>query len=305
MKPGPRQKSLFHAEMAKLLEAGFDIRKAADAMRDTRLPAAQEALLDDLQRGLDAGATITDAIAGNRGAVSDLERQMIRAGEHGGRLAAAFRHLSDYYAMIAAARGEIVKGVIYPIVILHFGVLIGGIPGSWILDGVKAADVLWTIVRNLLVMYLLAAAAFFALRRLWRAAAERPGPDRFFRGLPWLGKARRNLSMARFCHVYHAGLLSGVSMGETARMAAGASQSGAIREAGGKLHAAAAAGGAWVRCSVNARRFRGRSRGHMPPPRSPARSTAISAAGRPCSRRMRPRPSAVRRSRCRSCFSCW
>ena len=42
-------KHLFYSEMAKLLEAGFDIRKAADVLKDTRLPAQQEALLKDLK----------------------------------------------------------------------------------------------------------------------------------------------------------------------------------------------------------------------------------------------------------------
>lgn len=242
MIPGPRQKSQFHAEMAKLLEAGFDIRRAADVMRDTRLPKAQETLLDDLDRGLAEGKTIAGSIGADVRAVSDLERQMIRAGERGGRLAQAFRHLADYFAMVANARGEIIRGMIYPVVILHLGLLIGSLPASAMLEGVKAPELAGAIVRNLLVAYALAAAAFFGLRSLWRKAAEHPGLDRLFLRLPWIGKARRDLAMARFCQVDHACLLSGVSMVETSRLAADASQSAVIREAAVDLVATAEAG---------------------------------------------------------------
>ncbi|MCP5532220.1 MAG: type II secretion system F family protein [Akkermansiaceae bacterium] len=242
MNPGLRQKSLFHAEMAKLLEAGFDIRKAADVMRDTRLPKAQEALLDDLHRGLEEGKTITDAIGADRAAVSDLERHMIRAGERGGRLAQAFRHLAEYYEMIATARGEVIKGMIYPLVILHLGLLVGSLPGAAMLEGVKGADLITNLIRNLVIAYALAACLFFAFRSLWKWAAHDPKPDRFLRRVPWIGKARRDLSMARFCQVYHACLLSGVSMTETTRVACGSAQSGVLLEAGKKLAATAESG---------------------------------------------------------------
>lgn len=240
MKPGPRQKHLFHAEMAKLLEAGFDIRRAADVLKDTRLPAAQETLLAELHHGLASGKTISEAIGS--GAISDLERQMIHAGERGGRLAQAFRHLSEHFGMIASARDEAIKSMIYPLIILHIGILIASVPSDWILGGTTAAGVIGGFVRNLLLTYAIATAGFFLLRFLWRKATDHPGLDRFLQRLPWIGKARRNLAMARFCQVYHSCLLSGVSMAETVRLSSNASRSGLIREAGAKLAATADSG---------------------------------------------------------------
>lgn len=240
MKPGPRQKHLFHSEMAKLLEAGFDIRRAADVLKDTRLPAAQEILLADLHRGLASGKTISEAIGS--GAISDLERQMIHAGERGGRLAQAFRHLSEHFGMIASARDEAIKSMIYPLIILHIGILIASVPSDWILGGVTAAGIIGGFVRNLLLTYAIATAGFFLLRFLWRKATDHPGLDRFLQRLPWIGKARRNLALARFCQVYHSCLLSGVSIAETVRLSSNASRSGLIREAGVKLAATADSG---------------------------------------------------------------
>ena len=44
-------KHLFYSEMAKLLEAGFDIRKAAAVLMDTQLPAPLAAMLKELNHG--------------------------------------------------------------------------------------------------------------------------------------------------------------------------------------------------------------------------------------------------------------
>lgn len=242
MKSGPRQKHLFHSEMAKLLEAGFDIRRAADVLKDTRLPAAQEALLAALHRGLESGKTISEAIGAEPGEVSDLERRMIRAGERGGRLAEAFRHLAEHFGMLASARDEAIKSLIYPLIVLHVGILIASVPGDWILGGFTAAGIIRVFVRNLLITYVLAAAGALLLRFLWRKAADSPGLDRFLLKIPWIGKARRNLALARFSQVYHCCLLSGVNMAETVRLSSDASHSGLIRHAGAKLSATAGSG---------------------------------------------------------------
>jgi type II secretory pathway component PulF len=242
MKSGPRQKHQFHSEMAKLLEAGFDIRRAADVLRDTRLPDAQKALLDELHCGLDSGKTIAEAIGSHSPAVTGLERQMIRAGERGGRLAEAFRHLAEHFGMLATARETAIASLIYPLVILHLGILIASVPGAWMLGGVTKADIAANLVKNLLATYALATAGFFLLRFLWRKADTHPALDRWFQRLPWIGKARRQLAMARFCQVYHACLLSGVSMEETVRLSSDASHSGLLRDAGAQLAATAASG---------------------------------------------------------------
>ena len=127
---GPGSKQQFYAEMAKLLGAGFDIRKAAVVMGNTGLPAVQVLLLKDLNEGLEAGESITDAFARDAGAVSGLERSMIAAGERGGKLAPAFQHLADYFGMVASARREMIKGMIYPMIVLHLGIFIGTVPLS-------------------------------------------------------------------------------------------------------------------------------------------------------------------------------
>lgn len=237
-------KHLFYSEMAKLLEAGFDIRKAAVVLMDTRLPPSQAALLRGVNRGLEAGESITTAFGRDLNAITELERGIIGAGERGGKLAPAFQHLADYFGMLASARREAVKGMIYPLIVLHLGILIGVVPAALMKGEMTYGEIFGHLAVTLLIAYAVVFVISIGVRAVLRGAPENPGIDRLINRIPWVGKARRAMAMARFCKVYHACLLAGISMSETAQLASEASQSGVVREAGQKLVKAAKAGSA-------------------------------------------------------------
>lgn len=242
MIPDATHKHLFYTEMAKLLEAGFDIRKAAAVLRDTRLPAAQAALLKDLDRGLEAGESIASAFGKDTSAISGLERNIIAAGERGGKLAPAFQHLADYFGMLANARREIISGMIYPLVILHMGFFIGTVPTALMAGEKTAWGIFGTLAINLLLAYVAAFLLFLGIRAVLGLAPHNAGIDRAINRIPWIGNARRNMAMARFSKVYHSCLLAGVSMSETVAMSSQASRSGLVREAGTTISNAAKQG---------------------------------------------------------------
>jgi len=234
-------KHLFYLEMAKLLEAGFGIREAAAVLLDTRLPPVQAALLKDLNHGLEAGQSITGAFSRDTATVSELERSIIGAGERGGNLAPAFQHLSDYFGMLAAARGEMIRSMIYPLVVLHMGIFIGIVPTA-MMRGESFPNILGQLAVALVVFYAVALVVVILIRAVLRAAPDHAGIDRFLHRIPLLGKVRQKMAMARFCKVYHSCLLAGISMSETAQVASSASQSGMIRAAGKRLVKTALAG---------------------------------------------------------------
>ena len=232
---GPQQKHLFYMEMAKLLQAGFDIRRAAGVMGNTKLPAAQVLLLKDLNDGLESGESITDAFSRDSRAITGLERSMIAAGERGGKLAPAFQHLADYFGMVASVRREIVKGMIYPLIVLHLGVFIGNIPLSLTGEPLTAAQIAGGFATSLLILYACVAVLFFLGRIVVKKSSNSAALDHALNRIPWIGSARRNMAMARFCKVYHACLLASISMVETVRVSAESSQAGMIRRAGKRI----------------------------------------------------------------------
>ena len=235
-------KHLFYLEMAKLLEAGFGIREAAAVLLDTKLPPVQANLLKDLNRGLEAGHSITEAFSRDTAAVSELERSMIGAGERGGNLAPAFQHLSDYFGMLAAARREMIRSMIYPLIVLHLGIFIGIVPTAMMKGEKSFTEILGQLGVTLVVAYAAAFVIFLLLRAVFRAAPDHLGIDRLLQRIPFLGKTRRNMAMARFCKVYHSCILAGTTMSETAQIASSASHSAMIRAAGKKLVKTAQAG---------------------------------------------------------------
>jgi type IV pilus assembly protein PilC len=237
-------KHLFYTEMAKLLEAGFDIRKAATVLADTKLPGPQAALLKDLHQGLESGQSITESFSKDAKSISELERNIIGAGERGGKLAPAFQHLADYFGMVASTRWEMIKGMLYPLLVLHMGIIVGSVPAALMRGGKSGAEIFGSLVLNLLIIYAIGFAIFLAIRAVLKLAPGNAGLDRLINRIPWIGKARRNMAMARFCKVYHSCILAGITISETAELAANASQSGAIREAGAHLVATAKAGNA-------------------------------------------------------------
>lgn len=244
MNPSPANKHLFYTELAKLLGAGFDIRKAAGVMADTRLPAAQVRLLATLNEGLAAGDSIAGAFSRDAKVVGNLERSMITAGERGGKLAPAFSHLAEYFGMVAATRRAVVKGMIYPLVVLHLGVYVGTVPLAMMGGEAKAGDLAGDFFRALGLIYAGASILFFLTRALLEMAPKNAAIDRAFNLVPWIGRARRDTALARFCKVYHACLLAGISMVETVRVSAEAAQSGQIGKAGERILAVAREGNA-------------------------------------------------------------
>lgn len=237
-----RHKHLFYSEIAKLLEAGFDIRKAASVLKDSQLPTAQAALLKDLEQGLEAGQSITTAFTQDTKTISELERSIIGAGERGGKLAPAFQHLADYFGMLASAHTEVVRSMIYPIVVLHVGIFIATVPAALKKGDLTIIQILGGFLWALIVVYAVALLAYLAIHAVFKMAPDHPAIDRWINRIPWIGKARKSMAMARFCKVYHSCLLAGISMTETVQLASNASHSGVIREAGSSLLNSAKAG---------------------------------------------------------------
>jgi type IV pilus assembly protein PilC len=236
----PGRRHHFYAELAKLAEAGFGIREAADVMRRSQVPAAERSILDAVDAGLGERKSIAGAFASS-GALGELELSIIDAGERGGKLAAAFNHLAGYFALLDSSRRAALRALAYPAVLLHLGIFVGVFP-SGLMRGDGAGALIREFVLTLIVTYLVLLGLFLAGRTALRAAADKASPDRLINRIPLLGAARRNLALARFAKVFHTCLLAGISMTETAATAAKAARSGGLREAGGRVAEAAGRG---------------------------------------------------------------
>lgn len=241
MPASPASKQQFYFELAKLLGAGFGIREAARMLQGHSRPAALSGLLAGLLRGLDEGKSIAASLGGDA-SISRLELSILDAGEKGGRLPAAMKHLADYFGLLATTRREMLRGIIHPVLALHLGIFISTVPTAMVSGEDSLPRMLGHFLLVLAGVYAGAFVAYLGLRRLTALARTRPAVDAFWRRVPCLGKARLHLAMAGFTRVYHTCLMAGIPMRETFATAARASQSGLISEAAQRIDATLAEG---------------------------------------------------------------
>lgn len=236
-----RRKEVLFLELAKLLEAGFGIRQATGVILETKPPASEAAALRRMDDALAGGRSIADSFA--ESGAGDLEMSIVRAGERGGKLAQAFRHLADYFGLVADARRDAWRAMVYPLVILHLGVLIAVVPGALMAEK-SPGEVIFSAVIAFAGLEIGLFLLWMGVKAVIGLAPVNEGVDRVLNLLPVIGKARKSIAMARFTKVYHTGLLAGLSMKETVANSLDASQSALMRRGGSRLLAKAEEGGA-------------------------------------------------------------
>ena len=119
-----RDKYLLYSELAKLSEAGFPINNAAEAILDTRPPSRQANFLKEIINGIESKKSLTETINSLSSKLSPLEISLINAGEKSGKIPEIFNHLSQYFNLKQSIQKKIKAGLIYPILLLHFGIIL-------------------------------------------------------------------------------------------------------------------------------------------------------------------------------------
>ncbi|HVV38920.1 MAG TPA: type II secretion system F family protein [Candidatus Paceibacterota bacterium] len=178
---------------------------------------------DDLQ----AGSSISKALAKHPKAFSDFYVNMVRAGEESGKLDQTFLFLADYIDRSYELNSKAKNALIYPgfIILTFFGVmtlmLTVVIPkiGSILEDSGQQMPTITAVVlgfSNFLVDYgifLLIALIIggFFLYRFSRTPAGRSAVDHFQLSIPYIGNLYQKLYLARIADNMHVMLTSGIS----------------------------------------------------------------------------------------------
>jgi len=230
-----KNKHLLYTEIAKLIEAGFGMRESAQTIIDTGVDAEQTRLLRFVKDALEDGKSIAAAFSEGPSDLTEMEQAIIEAGERSGRLGPAFTQLGDYFELLASSREEMIKSLIYPAVLLHVGVFLSSISMKIGESPDGFGSIIGRFFVTLIIAYLVLVVIYFGFRRLFQMAPKNAAVDHWLSRIPFLGKARKNLALARFAKVYHGSLVSGLSMHQTVKMSAAASNSGMIYDAGENL----------------------------------------------------------------------
>lgn len=225
------EKTLLYRELAKLTQADFHLDRSLTLLLSQKISADRRAFLEGMKRGLAEGMSLAESVRTyNQELVSGLELALIESGERSGKLSSSFSHLARYFASAESAAQKMRGAMIYPLILLHLAVILPEIPSAIVATqgpGFFTRILLW-----LIMLWAVLAGIYFLWHWLTKKALNSPAMDVWLNRIPWIGKARWHWAMARFCQVFHAGLLAALRMSEICRLAGEASQSGSIGAAG-------------------------------------------------------------------------
>jgi len=222
------QRAEFYQQLGQLTTAGVGLPQAIEIQRRSPPARSFREPLAIVLRRLDDGATFHEALQSTGRWLPAFDAALLQAGEQSGRLPGCFDLLTRHYERNAALPKKTISSLIYPALLFHMAVLIGPLPAlvqSW--NGFAyAAKTLGVLVPVYGVVAFLLYAAQGRHGEGWRSAVES-----VLHCVPLLGKARRNLALARLAAALEALLSAGVNIIDAWELAAEASGSPALRRA--------------------------------------------------------------------------
>ncbi|MDB6073619.1 MAG: pilC, partial [Verrucomicrobiaceae bacterium] len=205
-----KHKARLYRELAKLLGASFPMDKSITMLLGQKPTASRREFLQGIQRGFEQRMSFSEAMRTyNQGIATSLELSLIDSGERSGRLAESCQHLAHYFETwnkgIRAARGA----MFYPLLLLHLGVVLPQVTRHFVMSSLgeethPGAAIIWRLV----IFWVLLGLVALVWRALSRAAVRSEFIDRLLNFLPLIGSVRRHWALARFCQVFHSGLLA-------------------------------------------------------------------------------------------------
>ncbi|MDG2123575.1 MAG: type II secretion system F family protein [Verrucomicrobiales bacterium] len=226
------ERAQVYYEFAKLVGAGFGIDKAADTVLAQDPVPSLRIFAQGVKDGLGAGKSVAESVRALPLEVTELEWRLVEAGEKGGRLEDVFEHLAHYFDMVVRGTRQVRQALIYPAILLHMGVVLPALPGAFV-DGIGGALV--SVVVQLLVVYAVVVGGVIGWNWSAKRAKTSARIDGMLKRIPMVGKTRVYAAMNRFCKVFEICLLSGQKVSDAVNAAGGASGSGVVVEACGRI----------------------------------------------------------------------
>ena len=120
----PRLLSQFTRQLSTLIDAGLPILRSLRILEQQQKPGPMRLAIRLVAEDVEAGVTLSDAMARHPKAFNALYTNMIRAGEVGGVLDVILLRLADFLEKNQALKRKVIGAMIYPIAVVSFAVLI-------------------------------------------------------------------------------------------------------------------------------------------------------------------------------------
>ncbi len=117
----------FTRQMAVLLKSGLELDRCLIIMRDLMSTESGRAIVNNIQKDVHAGETLSRALAKREGSFPPIYLNMVRAGETGGFLEKVFERLSVFLETRMRLIETVRSALIYPSVVVTAGIVAVGV----------------------------------------------------------------------------------------------------------------------------------------------------------------------------------
>ena len=220
-------KFTLYRELSKLSGAGFPIHKSIESILDTNPPKKQANYLQQTLKGIEEKKSFSDSVQNNK-SITSLEISLISSGEKSGKIPEILSLLSNYFKLQYDSKKKIRAGLIYPIVMLHFAILLPALPRA-----AASRDLVGELMISLItlfVCYFILVIGIFLVRHFLKKAQHVASYDKLFNRLPSINKVRRAFALSRFTEILRIYLISSHTVSDSLKAASEASLSGEIVE---------------------------------------------------------------------------
>jgi type II secretory pathway component PulF len=218
-------------QLSNLTHAGFGVLQAWEQIYQSPPSRSMQKHLEVVLDKLRQGFTVGESLQATGKWLPEFDIGLLQAGEKSGRLDSCFKLLADYYQQQAQLIRTVISQLTYPIFVVLLSVLLAPLP-----QFVKSGDMGAYLRSTLGVIFPVALAVLASLYagqsqhgEKWRALVEQ-----ILGWIPYFGKARHELALARLANSLEASINAGILIIEAWEMAAAACGSP-------KLHKAVAA----------------------------------------------------------------
>ncbi len=220
------QRAELYLQFSRLTAAGVGLPQAVEIQHRSPPARSFREPLAVVRNQLQAGATFYEALTATGGWLPAFDAALLHAGEQSGRLPACFELLSAHYERNARLLRSTINSLAYPALLLHLAILIGPLPELFL-----TGAVLPFLVKILVVLVPIYAATAFIILAMQGRHCEtwQSGIESVLHRVPVLGKARRNLALARLAAALEALVMAGVNIIQAWELAAAACGSPALK----------------------------------------------------------------------------
>ncbi|MBI3272759.1 MAG: type II secretion system F family protein [Planctomycetes bacterium] len=222
-----QERLAFYEGLRVMTSAGLPISRCLNRLRAQGAGRPMGRVAADLEAEVQAGSRIAEAMRRHRDVFSEMEVNMILAGETGGTLEDSIRSLATFLDRQQKIRNQLITSALYPIAVFHAAALLPPIKLLFF-DGLGAY--LEAVGPILGALYGLAF-GFWVLNRLIASSRALAAPwDRVKLSLPLFGTMARKASVARAMRSLASLYKSGVTIFESLDLAARSAGNALVRE---------------------------------------------------------------------------